>query len=197
MAILELILLPALSHALHAARAVKCLSQMRQIGIAAKSYIMDNDGQFPRSQHSAFANNQIPWERSAHAYLGANDVTWTNLLKGIYHCPADKRENHLSYCLNVYFELGPDDDYPGKPKTWRCLSQISNPADTVLLAENATAADHAMAHYWMSVADAEGEVDSKRHRQKSGYTFVDGHSVSLPIIHTYNPPQLNQWNPQR
>jgi prepilin-type N-terminal cleavage/methylation domain-containing protein/prepilin-type processing-associated H-X9-DG protein len=196
-AILGAILVPALSYALDAARSVQCLSQMRQIGVAAQSYIVDNCDQFPRSQHSAFAYKELPWERLLASSLGASDVTWTNLLKGVYHCASDMRENHLSYCFNVYFELGTDDDYPGKPQTWHWLSQIPKPADTVFLAENAAGADHAMAHFWMSVSDAEGEVDSKRHRRKSNYIFVDGHGELLPLICTYNPPQLDQWNPQR
>ena len=47
----------------------------------------------------------------------------------------------------------------------------------------------------MTVADAENEVASRRHKQKSNYAFVDGHVALLSIVRTYNPPQLDLWNP--
>jgi prepilin-type N-terminal cleavage/methylation domain-containing protein/prepilin-type processing-associated H-X9-DG protein len=197
-AILAALLLPALSRATDSARSMQCLNHMRQIMFAARIYAVDNSDFFPRSQHSAFANRQLPWERTLAAALGANDTTWTNLLAGIYHCPADKQTNHLSYGMNYYLELGPNDDYPGKPQSWRTFSQVLHPATTVFFTEVLAAADHVMpALNWTCVADAAAEVDSKRHRQKSNYAFVDGHSQLLRLTSTYTPPQIDFCNPQQ
>ena len=194
-AILAALLLPALSRAKESARAAQCLGNERQIGLAVRLYADDNDDTFPRSQHSAFANGQLAWERAIAPQLGASTTTWTNLLTGVYHCASSKLTSPLSYGLNVYFEVGPDDDYTGKPQTWRKQARILKPSNTIIMAEPNTAADHIMAHFWISQTDADDEVDAKRHAQKANYTFADGHSQKLPMAKTYAPPQLDLWNP--
>ncbi len=194
-AVLAAMLLPALSRAKDNARCSQCLNQMRQIILAARFYVDDNDDLFPRSQHSAFANGQLPWERALAPALGATGTAWTNLLTGVCHCPADSQLGHLSYGMNNYFELGPDDDYPENPQTFRRLSQIARPADTILFTEVLAAADHVMPADWTTVADAEADVASTRHVGKSNYMFVDGHGKLLSLICTYNPPQLDLWDP--
>jgi prepilin-type N-terminal cleavage/methylation domain-containing protein/prepilin-type processing-associated H-X9-DG protein len=196
-AILAGLLLPALSRAKGSARSIQCLNQMRQIMLASRIYVDDNSDQFPRSQHSAFANQQLPWERSLASSLGAKDTTWTNLLTSTYHCAADAQPGHLSYGMNYYFELGPNDDYPGKPQTWRKLSQVPRPATTIFYTEVRIAADHVMpALTWATTADAAEDVDSKRHLQKSNYSFVDGHAASRKLSTVYNPELgVDLWNP--
>jgi prepilin-type processing-associated H-X9-DG protein len=154
----------------------------------------DHNDTFPRSQHSAFANGELPWERSIATYLGSTTTAWTNLLKGIYDCPADKRTVPWSYGMNVYFELGPEDDYNGKPQTWRRSAQVPRPTATVLFAENSSTTDHIMPQYWMSVADAE-DVAAERHKKRSNYTFADGHARLLSLSGVYAPPAKDLWNP--
>jgi prepilin-type N-terminal cleavage/methylation domain-containing protein len=198
-AILAALLLPALARAKESARSIQCLNQMRQIALATRLYAEDNEDQFPRSQHSAFANRQLPWERAVAPFLavGSDTTVWTNLLQNLYHCPNDKQPGHLSYGLNYYFEVGEEDDYPGWPKTWRKFSQIAKPANTILFTELDVAADHVMPGLcWMTTADAEKEVASKRHKQKSHYPFVDGHITALKLSATFDPAkQLDLWNP--
>jgi prepilin-type N-terminal cleavage/methylation domain-containing protein/prepilin-type processing-associated H-X9-DG protein len=196
-AILASLLLPALSRAKDSARSIHCLSQMRQVMLAAHVYADDNDDLFPRSQHSAFANRQPPWERALASSLGVTEATWTNLLNGVYYCPADHQARHLSYGMNYYYEVGPEDDYPGKPQTWRKLSEIAQPAASIFFTEVLIDADHVMpALCWSGVTDAEAEVASKRHREKSNYSFVDGHAEALRLPAVYNPAQgVDLWNP--
>jgi len=200
-AILAALLLPALARAKESANSIQCLNQMRQIALAARLYAEENEDQFPRSQHSAFANRQLPWERAIAPFLGGNSATtvWTNLLLNLYHCPNDKEAAHLSYGMNYYFEVGEEDDYPGWPKTWRKLSQIPKPSSTVMYTEVDTAimADHVMPGLsWMTTADAKGEVAWQRHKHKSNYAFVDGHITALKLAATFDPEkQLDCWNP--
>ncbi len=193
-AVLAAMLLPALTRAKEAARSTHCLGNLRQIGLAARLYADDNADEFPRSQHSAFAHDLMPWERTLACYLGASANTWTNLLKTVYHCGADKKSEPLSYGFNVYFELGLDDDYAGKPHTWRRVAQVPKPDATILLAENRSATDHIMPHFWMRPSDAE-DLDYKRHRGKANYAFADGHSLLLPLVKVYDPPQTDLWHP--
>ncbi len=194
-AILAALVLSALGRAKASARSIQCLGQMRQLGLAVCLYADDNGDEFPRSQHSAFAHGQLPWGRALAPQLGADTVTWTNLLLNVYRCPADLRTNGWSYGLNVYFELSAEDDYPGRPLTWRRTTLVPNPSGTVLFAENASAADHIMPNFWISAQDAV-DVASRRHSGRANYSFVDGHAVSRAFKTIYEPlQQIDQWNP--
>jgi prepilin-type N-terminal cleavage/methylation domain-containing protein/prepilin-type processing-associated H-X9-DG protein len=202
-AILASMLLPALARVKDSARGAQCLSQMRQLSLAVRLYADDHEDQFPRSQHSAFAHTQLPWGRAIASQLGRSEQTWTNLLSGIYHCPADRRTRPWSYGQNVYFELSPDnDDYAGAPQAWRRLASVPHPATTILHAEVAgdannlsDTADHIMAHFWMTVQDA-CDVAGVRHKGRSNYNFVDGHAAARELCATFDPAkQLDLWNP--
>jgi len=194
-ALLAAMLLPAFSRGKEAARATQCLSHMRQLGLAVRFYAEDHGDEFPRSQHSAFAHGQLPWERSIAALLGSTTVLWTNLLHGLYHCPSDRRTTPWSYGLNVYFELGPNDDYLGKPQMWRRTVQVPRPSVTILFAENESTADHIMPNFWVSPADTV-DVAKRRHRSRANYTFADGHARPLEFKAIYAPESnTDQWHP--
>jgi prepilin-type processing-associated H-X9-DG protein len=168
---------------------------MRQIGIATLLYADENDDEFPRSQHSAFTHGQLVWGRAISGQLARSGVDWTNLLQGVYQCASNRRTNGWSYGLNVYLELGPDDDYLGKPRTWRRTTAISNPSATIIFAESASRADHIMPHFWSSGSDA-SDVASERHGGRANYTFADGHTERLRFGMTFNPTRnRDQWNP--
>lgn len=193
-AILAALLLPALARAKESARATQCLSNQRQLGLAVRLYTDDSADEFPRSQHSAFVHGLMPWERTVAGYLGASPTTWTNLMRGVYHCPTDQRLTPWSYGFNVYFELGPDDDYSGKPQTWRRVTQLPRPPATIVFGENTSAADHIMPHFWNTAADA-ADLAAIRHKQRANYAFADGHAMLLPLSRIFNPPQTDQWHP--
>jgi len=196
-AILASLLLPALTRAKESARSANCLSQMRQISLGTRLYADENTDLLPRSQHSAFANGQLPWERAIASQLGATGTdanSLTNVLRGVCHCAADTNASplHLSYGLNVYFELEPADGFP----SFHRLAQIPNPVKVILFAEITGAADHVMPMDWMSVADAEDDVAFTRHRLKSNYVFVDGHGEHRALNTIFDPSHgIDLWNP--
>jgi prepilin-type processing-associated H-X9-DG protein len=130
-------------------------------------------------------------------HLGFTAATWTNLLDGVYHCPSDRRAAAWSYGFNVYFELGPDDDYEGKPATWRRVGSVPSPSSTVAFGENASSADHLMPNFWMSPQDAV-DVASRRHGPRSNYTFVDGHAEARDLKTIYDPARpVDLWHPAK
>ena len=196
-AILASLLLPALSRAKESARSVHCASQMRQIALATRLYADENADLLPRSQHSAFANGQYPWERAIAPQLGARNTdgaSLTNLLRGVCHCLADTNASstHLSYGLNVYFELEPADGFT----SWHQFSQVPKPVKVILYTEIASAGDHVMPMDWITIADAQDDVAFTRHRRKSNYSFVDGHVEPRPLASTFDPGRgLDLWNP--
>lgn len=198
-AVLASLMLPALSRAKASARQAQCQSQLRQIGIATRLFIDDNEDQFPRSEHSAYVVREKTWGFAILPHLGYGDLTassplWPSVFNRIYRCPEDKRKAQWSYGLNVYFELGPDDDYVGSPATWRHASSIPRPSETVMHAEMSGGADHIMSHFWSE--GAAPEVATNRHTFKSEYLFVDGHLELLRVEQTYDPAKmLDWWNP--
>lgn len=196
--VLASLLLPALARSRGKARAVQCASQLRQVALAIRMYVDDNADTFPRSQHSAFTHAELPWGRAIAPFLGQTGTRWTNLLQGIYRCPADRRATPWSYGANVYFELEPGgDDYEGQPRTWRQASSIPRPASTIQQAESVSSADHIMPHFWMSAADAT-DVDNKRHGGRGQFSFVDGHVAAQRLRDTYEPSNhVDLWNPLR
>jgi prepilin-type N-terminal cleavage/methylation domain-containing protein/prepilin-type processing-associated H-X9-DG protein len=118
-ALLISILLPALSRAREAGNAVKCLSNLRQIGMATVQYCNDNRGYYPGQGGGALTNkngtkdNWINWkyeapdnwvigESALAPYLIQGDG-----LKALLRCPSDDVETHsfkpaykFSYSMN-------------------------------------------------------------------------------------------------
>jgi prepilin-type processing-associated H-X9-DG protein len=91
--------------------------------------------------------------------------------------------------------LGPEDDCLGRPATWRKFGSIPNPEVTVQYAENATSADHIMAHFWTASGDA-ADLDSSRHRGRANYFFVDSHAEKLHLGATYSLERsIDRWHP--
>lgn len=197
-AILAALLLPALARAKEKTRAIQCLSQFRQLGLAVRLYADDHDDTFPRSMHSAATYNELPWGRSIAPYVGvAAPSAWTNLLYTIYHCPKDQRVGNWSYGQNVYLELGPGDDYFGQPGTWHRTTQLPRPAATILQAENAGLADHIMPNFWVNLADTE-DVASTRHSGAANYNFADGHAERRQFRTVWRPGTIvDAWHPLR
>jgi len=194
-AVLAAMLLPALSRAKEKSRQTVCLGNLRQISLAVRFYAEENHDEFPRSQHSAFSHGQLAWGRALASHLGGNTMDWTNLLSGIYHCPTDRRTTPWSYGLNVYFELGPDDDYRGKPEQWRRVSRVPKPVTTILFAENASSADHIMPNFWVNAQDAV-DVASRRHGQRANYIFADGHTEACEFKNVFDPSRrVDLWHP--
>jgi len=193
--LLAAMLLPALARAKTRAQSAVCAGQLRQMGLALRMYAADHEDEWPRSQHSAFAHRQRPWGVAIAPYLGARIETWTNLRTTLYRCPADRRPDGWSYGLNVYFELGPLDDYPGKPRTWRRVGQVHHPSETILLSENDTQADHLMPNFWGRPEDVT-DVPRNRHGSRSLYLYVDGHTEARSFESTYRPEAgVDQWHP--
>lgn len=195
LALLVALLVPALNAARETARGAQCASNMRQLGVAVTLYAAEHEGLFPRSQHSAFANGEYTWPRTFAPLLGETELRWTNLFRTVYHCPSDSRPQGLSYGVNVYFELGPEDDYEGKPMTWRRRSDVPLPSRTILFAENRSATDHIMPNYWAGLSDV-ADVAHDRHRGSAHYVFVDGHMERHALKEIYDPANgVDQWHP--
>ncbi len=195
--LLASLLLPTLARAKEKARAIRCLSNLRQIGLASVMFADDHGGELARSSHSAFAHGEAPWARALAPYLGApSGREWKNLFDDIYRCPSQSPKTSWSYGQNVYFELSPEtDDYEGGPATWRRVGSVPRPAATILQGEVTGGVDHIMAHFWLDVTAGDG-VATNRHAGWPNFSFVDGHVEARPFSKTRSLESgTDDWNP--
>lgn len=175
--ILSSLVLPGLSRAKLRAHATACLSNLKQLGLAARMYGDDNQDQFPGSSHR---NNS--WLASLQPYLGT-----TNL----YRCPKDPDlTRRYSYSVNDYLTQHP---FGATDLDFSKVTSLTDPTETLYLTESRPGAgisDH------FHFADEEsggykpesflGQVDAQRHLGSANYLFADGHAEMLGWIRVKN-----------
>ncbi len=162
--VLAALLLPALSGAKQQAWATACLSNIKQIGLAARMYADDFNDALPRSAHTGQS-----WTATLQPYCAG-----TNL----WRCPRDKNQNRFfSYAINDYLLPNPDSTV-GFSK----FTHVPAPSQTVWLGENGTKNldDH---FHFNPINDGSyappffaKQVEVKAHRSGANYLFVDGHA---------------------
>jgi prepilin-type N-terminal cleavage/methylation domain-containing protein/prepilin-type processing-associated H-X9-DG protein len=155
-AVLVSILLPSLNRAREAAKQTKCLSNLRQLGLAFVMYLNENKGAFPYTgrfdipknedwlwwQEQPFqARTQADIRQSAIAkYLAPNG----NVNKEFFTCPSDEVDQRpaaanaggqykYSYTMNYFLEDSPYDPVNGY-KAPR-IAAIKNASDKIILVE--------------------------------------------------------------
>jgi prepilin-type N-terminal cleavage/methylation domain-containing protein/prepilin-type processing-associated H-X9-DG protein len=196
-AILAAILFPVFAQAREKARAISCLSNMKQQGVALMMYAQDYD------EHSVWSHHDLePGETAINLY------TWYQALQsyikndGIFRCPSLSdtptimpeymtpdlwRTVRTDYLINGFFSHGIG------------LAAIQTPAEQITIAERRAGIAFFDYHPWASAPDGQWErgmvdgsgynlVDAEsgvqvvdptnigRHNQGSNYTFADGHA---------------------
>jgi prepilin-type processing-associated H-X9-DG protein len=180
--VLASLLLPALSKARQRALAVKCLSNLRQLGLAGALYSYDNEDRLPQSSHQRdpVTGQRQSWVGTLEPYAQATNI---------YKCPVDPNEARIySYAINDYVTYHP----AGLPTLeFHTTDSIPHPTDTLLFGEKADGSDF-VDHYHFAQdgydpAEFSFQVAVERHISGANYLFVDGHVERLnwPVVQPY------------
>ena len=124
-ALLISILMPALGRAREQANSVKCLSNLRQLGMAMHMYALENKGIFPAGSRfdNVVREDWIYYQTNATANQRGNGLTLNdsaiakymgNMNPEALRCPSDNLETHTpnapggrydySYTMNMFFD---------------------------------------------------------------------------------------------
>ncbi len=181
-AILASMLLPALARAKVQAKTARCLSNLRQVGIAMSLYTTDNRDRFPYSGRSWPQMPFVDLLRLFDPYISTNG-------RAFYLCPADRglpwnvawtrvngsgngiRTNELPFpCSYYYYHQFYNDDSFSPKLTQRVTTEVKFPSSKAIVAcfaepEFGNLGDRNIAH------------------GKEGFPilFVDGHSAFTPF----------------
>ena len=176
-AILASMLLPALARAKVKATTARCVSNLRQIGIAVTMYTSDNSDRFPYSGRGWPQMPFVDLLRLFDPYITTNG-------RGFYVCPGDKglawniawtrangtannlRTNELPFpCSYYYYHQFYNDDTQAPKLTQRVTTEVQNPTRKAIAPcfaepENGNLGDRNIAHG----------------KEGLPLLFVDGHS---------------------
>lgn len=152
-------------------KAAKCISNLRNIGMAAMSYAADNSMKLPMTSHKGAANQ---WAVTLQPYA-------SDSIK--FHCPSDPAKNRdRSFAVNDMLTPNP---CQAEFLDFSYLSKLDRPAETIYFAEAAkffsTDHFHFSEFYGDQVSHEAFEelVDVNRHGGNANYLFTDGHVEQL------------------
>ena len=195
-ALLAALLLPALAGARDCARRAKCMSNLRQFGLATQMYWDDNGGACFRYQLGATNGGVLYWfgwlasgvegQRVFDATPGA---LYTYLQgRGVELCPAlnysspnfKAKASGAAYGYGYNLSLSAPASQPALR-----VAKIARPTDTVIMADAAQAntflapasPQHPMLEEFFYVSPLEPTAHF-RHRQRGEVLFCDGHVAS-------------------
>jgi prepilin-type N-terminal cleavage/methylation domain-containing protein/prepilin-type processing-associated H-X9-DG protein len=187
-AILSAILFPVFAQVREKARAINCLSNMKQIATAVNMYVQDNDERlfFRGGSAKSVMRNNTPNSLAA--------FRWWNLLmpyiksNGIFVCPSDPEPtlspdvNGNNVILRSYIANTAPEDLT--------LAQVDKPTDTIVVTEKTDTIGIPPApntSSWIGVFNGEMSKNpatngaATRHQGGMNCSFLDGHARWLTL----------------
>ncbi|MBI4028359.1 MAG: prepilin-type N-terminal cleavage/methylation domain-containing protein [Verrucomicrobia bacterium] len=171
--ILAALLLPALKAAKDSAKSIKCMHNLKQLGLAFELFLEDNNDAFP-SQGSTPDPNPLQWDQQMYSY-------YKNL--SLLACPSDEFPRALPNVSKRSYAYNPAlCNYSGS-STWgdqsglgRKRGLISNPSSKLCLVElRKVLGGKENAYYGSDTYIIVNWTDADMHRNGANYLFLDGH----------------------
>ena len=177
-AILASMLLPALNQARDKAHAIKCASNLKQIGTCLTMYTNDYDGYFPAKTNNVGrpGAGDIGW------YKLMDTTSWAGSGKELMYCPKDHvniqsksstnfTNGHISYGINF------------ENLNARKLLNAKSPSETVAVADTAVnVSTNPKGYYWASGERNDSlSVAYNWHGRSANILWVDGHVSALNV----------------
>ncbi len=197
--ILAAMLLPSLALVKERGRRIKCLNNLKQLGLALQMYADENEGQFPARMKPYWPTRLLPGYVNTNLLVCPTERQVTGNSNGSF--PADRAPR--SYIINGWndyfvgslsaanFSSFMAHLYPaGMPE-----SGIPEPSDTIVFGEKASDKSHYHMDFFQGVGDDVAVVEYRRHagasRGGSVFGFADGSVRYIPYPGAQIP--LNLW----
>jgi prepilin-type N-terminal cleavage/methylation domain-containing protein len=100
-AILAGMLLPALAKAKAKAQRIKCVNNLKQVGLAFRTFSLDNSDQFPMAVPAANGGSAEATANAAYTYLHFAALSNELVTPKIVYCPTDQRTEATTFASNV------------------------------------------------------------------------------------------------
>jgi prepilin-type N-terminal cleavage/methylation domain-containing protein/prepilin-type processing-associated H-X9-DG protein len=204
-ALLMAILLPALGRAREQGKATRCLSNLKQIGIAMHAYAADYNYLLPRAELrpgvAVYSGIDMRWPVLFMPYVGGSFSSVEHYYElEVFNCPSyPVKEQTVDYCTNAfdlkgslteYFGFTKIDDFPRHGTTIYMadyeyipnVDQIKiilkdDPPDTMKTKMQSLDVWHR--DHLPSAGDSTRRVARNRHVDWVNCLFIDGHSAKM------------------
>jgi prepilin-type processing-associated H-X9-DG protein len=174
LAVLAVLLVPALSTANDTSKAAVCLANMHQWGIAISMYSEEYNDYFPhKAVGTPVSSSPHAWYNTVPKYVNSPSLITlyaqgnppTSKTKSIYSCPSATNCPANPTDANPYYMYGLNNRIdPNGPALYK-RSQCTAPAQTLLFCENEG-----------TFSGTTGKYCPARHSGGSNFAFVDGHA---------------------